>query len=41
MVNTSWCLSSQQSFDWFGVIRACRAVVRLLPDEGGCFVGEN
>src|SRR2546430_5902937 len=22
-------------------IRACRAVVRLLPDEGGCFVGKN
>src|SRR5947207_11711922 len=22
-------------------IRACRAVVRLLPDEGGCFVGRN
>jgi hypothetical protein len=23
------------------VIRAFRAVVRLLPDEAGCFVGEN
>src|SRR6201988_3380099 len=23
------------------LFRACRAVVRLLPDEGRCFVGEN
>src|SRR4029077_18913145 len=33
--------TAQKALLCFSVIRACRAVVRLLPNEGRCFVGKN